>query len=262
MRIIKINAKKAFTPTKIPGARYVINQYIGCQHACMYCYAKFMNKFYPYGKWGNWVVVKQNLPELVKRETVKGKVYMSSVSDAYQPIESKLRITRQILENMDKNIDLSILTKSVLMLRDLDLFKEFRSIEVGLTINGFDKTVKQEIESFSSIHKKRVYALKKLYDEGISNYAFISPIIPGLVDIEELILETKDFVNAYWFEFLNLKASGSGFKKWLKENFPESYKVVSNKSRFEVYIREVTRIIEDSKEKYDLEVRGIVWHKN
>ena len=89
MRLIKTKAKRAFTPTKIPGADYVINQYVGCQHACKYCYAKFMCKWHNYGKWGEWVVVKENLPELVKKESVRGKTYMSSVSDPYQPIEKK-----------------------------------------------------------------------------------------------------------------------------------------------------------------------------
>ena len=100
MKIIEIKAKRAFTPTRIPGADYVINQYIGCQHACKYCYAKFMCKWYNYGKWGRWIVVKENLPELVKNESVKEEVYMSSVSDPYQPVEKEIKLTRRVLENI------------------------------------------------------------------------------------------------------------------------------------------------------------------
>ena len=112
-RIIKVNAKKAFTPTKIPGADYVLNQYIGCQHACLYCYAKFVCKWYKHGEWGSWVIVKQNFPELVKKEKerVNGKVYMSSVSDPYQPIEKDVELTRKILENMDKNVIIGNINK-------------------------------------------------------------------------------------------------------------------------------------------------------
>ena len=166
MKIVKAKAKRAFTPTKIPGADYVINQYIGCEHACLYCYAKFVCRWYNYGKWGKWIVIKENLPELVKKEkNVKGKVYMSSISDPYQPIEKKVKLTRKILKNMNKKIKLDILTKSDLVLRDIDVFKEFEDIEVGLTINDFDKL--KEIEPFSPSNKKRINALKKLHENAI-----------------------------------------------------------------------------------------------
>jgi len=256
IKIIKIKAKKAFTPTKIPGADYVVNQYVGCQHACKYCYAKFMCKWHNYGKWGNWIVVKENVPDLVKKENVLGKVYMSSVSDPYQPIEKKIKLTRNTLKNMSKNIKLKILTKSDLVLRDVDLFKEFRDIEVGLTINGFDGKVKGEIEPFSPNNKKRIHALKVLYENGIKNYAFISPIIPNLVDVKELIKETKNFVNFYWFEFLNLRASGREFKKWLKQKYPESYDVISDKAKAEKYVREVMDAIKEAK----IFVKGVCIH--
>ena len=256
VKVIKIKAKRAFVPTRIPGADYVINQYVGCQHACMYCYAKFMCKWYNYGKWGTWIVVKENLPELVKKERVKGKVYMSSVSDPYQPIEKKLELTRNVLKNMDKNIKLGILTKSCLVLRDIDVFKEFKDVEVGLTINGFDGSVKKEIEPFSSSNERRIEALKVLHENGIKNYAFISPIIPNLVDVKQLIKETKSFVSFYWFEFLNLKPSGKEFREWLKQNYPESYGVFSDKAKAEKYVKEIVDIIKKS----DVPVRGVCVH--
>ena len=256
IKIIKIKAKKAFTPTKIPGAAYVINQYVGCQHACLYCYAKFMCKWYNYGKWGRWIVVKENLPELVKNENVKGEVYMSSVSDPYQPIEKEIKLTRRVLANMNKKTRLRILTKSDLVLRDIDVFKEFRDIEVGLTINNFDGKMKKEIEPFSPNNERRIYALKVLCENDIKNYAFISPIIPNLVDVGGLIKETKDFVNFYWFEFLNLKASGREFKEWLRENYPESYEILTHKTKLEKYVKNVIEIIKNSK----IYVKGICVH--
>ena len=253
IKIIEIKAKKAFTKTKIPEADWVINQYIGCQHACKYCYAKFMCRWYNYGKWGTWIVVKENLPELVKKENVKGKVYMSSVSDPYQPIEKKLELTRNVLKNMNKNIKLGILTKSDLVLRDIDIFKEFKDIEVGLTINSFDGAVKREVEPFSPSNEKRVEALKSLHESGIKNYAFISPIIPNLTYVEELIKETKDFTDFYWFEFLNLRASGKEFREWLKQNYPESYEIISDKVKAEKYAKDVIKIIKNN----DIQVRGV-----
>lgn len=228
VRIIKIKARRAFVPTKLPGADYVINQYVGCQHACKYCYAKFMTRFYPYGEWGSWVVVKENLPELVRTERVKGAVYMSSVSDPYQPIEEKLELTRRILENMDKGAKLSILTKSDLVLRDIDVLKEFENVEVGLTINGLPR----EMEPFASTHEQRIEALRRLKEEGLVTYAFISPIIPGIVDVEEIIAETKGFVDFYWLEFLNLRASGRAFREILARVIPGAVEVLTKRKRW------------------------------
>jgi len=256
IKVIKTKARRAFTPTKIPGANCVINQYVGCQHACRYCYAKFMCKWYDYGKWGSWIVIRENLPELVKRGSAKGKVYMSSVSDPYQPIERKIKLTRRVLENMDKNIKLGILTKSDLVLRDIDVFKKFEDIEVGLTINNFDGKLKKEIEPFSPSNGKRIEALRILYENDIKTYVFISPIIPNLVDVGELIKETKDFVNFYWFEFLNLRASGREFREWLKQNYPESYNTISVKDKAEKYVKEIVNIIKKSK----IPTRGICVH--
>ncbi len=256
VKIVRIRAKRAFTLTKIPGAAYVMNQYVGCQHACKYCYAKFMCKWYNYGRWGTWIVVKENLPELVKKESVEGKVYMSSVSDPYQPVEKELELTRNVLESMDKNIKLGILTKSDLVLRDIDVFKEFKDVEVGLTVNGFDGSVKREVEPFSSSNERRIEALKVLHENGIKNYAFISPIIPGLIDIEQLIRETKYFVDFYWFEFLNLKASGKEFVEWLKQNHPESYDTISDKAKAERYTNELIDIMKSS----NVPIRGICVH--
>ena len=89
-KIIKTQVKEIFTKTKLPGCDWVINQYVGCGHNCSYCYARFISRWKGYGEWGSWIEVKVNAPELVKSKFVKGKVFMSSVSDAYQPIEKEI----------------------------------------------------------------------------------------------------------------------------------------------------------------------------
>lgn len=103
-KLIKVEAKEIFTKTKLPGCDWVINQYVGCQHACLYCYAKFISRWRPgnYGKWGSWVEAKMNTPELVKGRYVNGWVYMSSISDPYQPIEKDLKLTRKTKESQRK----------------------------------------------------------------------------------------------------------------------------------------------------------------
>ncbi|MCX6789768.1 MAG: radical SAM protein [Candidatus Gribaldobacteria bacterium] len=257
MKIIEIKAKEIFTKTKL-GADWVVNPYAGCAHQCLYCYAKFIAKWKPveYGKWGSWVEAKINGPELVKAKKVKGEVFMSSICDAYQPVEKELRLTRRILENMDKNVKLSILTKSDLVLRDIDIFKQFKNIEVGLTINSFTNKAKEFFEPAAIAVEKRIIALQKLKEQGISVYAFVSPIIPGLIHLSDIINKTKNLVNYYWFEFLNLRGAGKEFVEVLQKEFPESYKIVSNATLYQEFIERTTNLINSS----HIKIRGIVKH--
>ncbi|MFH0739962.1 MAG: radical SAM protein [bacterium] len=257
MKIIEIKAKEIFAKTKL-GADYVINPYVGCGHNCLYCYAKFIAKWRPtdYGKWGSWVEAKVNGPELVKDRKVKGSVFMSSICDAYQPIEKELKLTRKILENLDKNTKLSILTKSDLVLRDIDIFKQFKNIEVGLTINNFTGKAKELFEPNAPENQQRISALQRLKEQGIKTYAFISPIIPGLINLQDIVNKTKDFVDYYWFEFLNLRGAGKEFSQALQKEFPESHKIVADKKLYEEFISETKKIINN----LGVKVREIVKH--
>lgn len=255
MKIIKIKAKSIFTKTKLPGCGFTINQYIGCQHACLYCYAKFYTPR-NYGEWGTWVEVKENAPQLVKGKYVKGAVWMSSVSDPYQPVEKKLKLTKRILERMDRRIRLSIQTKSDLVLRDIDLFKKFKDIEVGLTINGFRKRIKKLFEPFSSTHEERLNALRTLKENKIKTYGFISPIIPDLVDVKRVIQESRNFVDFYWFEVLNLRKSGKEFINILETRFPKSYEIMINSKKFYKFLENLKEIIKSE----EIKTAGIVLH--
>ncbi len=240
-KIIRVKAKNPFGRTKIPGAKFVINQYIGCIHACRYCYAKFMCKWYDHGEWGEWVVVRENLPELLRGKFVSGWVYMSSVSDAYQPIEKEIELTRRVLQSMNKNIRLRILTKSDFVLRDLDILKRFRRVEVGLTTNSFDEDLRSEIEPYAPSMERRFRALERLHDAGVRTYCFISPVIPGLTDFEYVVDRTKDFVDYYIVEFLNLRASGR-FRRWLKENYPKSYETLLDRNALRQMVKKIRRM--------------------
>jgi len=228
MKVIEVKAKKLFVRSGIPGAKWVINQYVGCGHTCLYCYAKFICRWKRYGRWGSWVEVKTNAPELARRY-VDGWVVMSTVSDPYQPIERELKLTRKILENMNKKVNLSILTKSDLVLRDIGLFKRFEKIEIGLTIN--DEKVKENFEPVAPDNERRIEALRRLKEEGIRTYGFISPVIPGMTNVKRLVRKTKKFVDFYWIELLNLRASGKVFTRKLRENFPKSYEILRDERK-------------------------------
>ena len=256
VKLIKTQAKSIFTKTKLGNNLRTVNQYVGCQHACLYCYAKFLCQWKDCGKWGSWVEAKMNAPELVKNKFVRGEVFMSSASDCYQPLEKELGLTRKVLENMNKEIPLSILTKSDLVLRDLDIFKQFKSIDVGLTVNSFDEKQRAIFEPFAVPKVRRIAALKTLKANGIKTYAFVSPLIPGLIDLPRLIAELKDCADYFWFEFINVRAAGFEFVNALKTKFPESHKLIADKEKFERFVQDCRKIIYFS----DIQVEGVVRH--
>lgn len=255
-RIIKTDAKEIFTKTNLPGADYVINQYVGCSHNCSYCYARFMARWKGYGGWGTWLEAKMNAPELVKGRQVKGQVFMSSVSDAYQSTEKDLELTRRILDNLNKSTQLSILTKSNLVLRDMDLLKEFENVEVGFTINSFEGKKKELFEHNSPTNNERIETMKILKENGIKTFAFISPIIPGLIDIEEIIGQTKEIADYYWFEAINLRGAGKEFTEILETNYPESLRLVRDKHLFADYIESLRKKVVRS----GIKTKGIEIH--
>ena len=134
--------KSILSKSGIPGVDYCLNPYVGCAHACKYCYATFMKRFTGHPEpWGTFVDVKGNGPEVLRRQlkrTTRGYVMISSVTDPYQPLEKKYGLTRRCLEVLLQNqFPTGILTKSPLVLRDTDLFKRFNEIEAR--INSFNQ---------------------------------------------------------------------------------------------------------------------------
>ena len=146
LTIREIRAKSILTKSGIPGIDYCINPYVGCAHGCRYCYATFMKRYTGHTEaWGSFVDVKINAPEILQRQlkrAKRGRILISSVTDAYQPIESKYKLTRQCLEILlQSQLPVDILTKSPLVLRDMDLIKKFKDIEVGITITTHEEKI-------------------------------------------------------------------------------------------------------------------------
>ncbi len=227
MIIKEVKAKSIITKSNLPDSDFVINPYVGCVHSCIYCYARFMKRFTGHEeKWGHFIDMKINAPELIPKGMKKydGKsIFLSSVTDAYNPLEKKYGLTRKILEKLiPLSPALGILTKSDLVLRDIDLLKQFKSCEVGLTITSLDDNIRKEIEPFASPPEKRIEALKKLKLEGITTYVFIGPILPFVTDWKKIIERTNAFADFYMFENLNVRGSiWRSIEVWLKEKHPE-----------------------------------------
>lgn len=230
IKISEIKASSIITKSNLPDADYVINPYVGCTHSCVYCYARFMKRFTGHTEdWGKFVDVKINAPDLIPEKTKKyanKSIFISSVTDAYLPLERKYKLTRQILEKLiSLQPNLGIQTKSDLILRDIDLLKQFKSCEAGLTITTIDDNLRKEVEPFTSSIPNRIKALKELKDAGIKTYVFVGPIFPFLTDWKKIIFETMAYADFYMFENLNVRGSiWDSIKTWLKTKHPDLLK--------------------------------------
>lgn len=204
----KIVTKDYLTKSKLPASDYVINPYVGCPHACKYCYASFMKRFTRHNEeWGSFIDIKE-CDKPINRKKVAGKsVFISSVTDCYNQLEEKYRITRKILEQLaDVDCQVTISTKSSLILRDLDLLKSFQNLKVSFSINTLNESFRKDMDRASTI-KERLTAIAELYHAGIYTVLFMSPIFPYLTEWKEIIDTTKDVVREFWFENLNLRGS-------------------------------------------------------
>lgn len=203
-----IEVKSVFTKTDVPVCDYAVNPYVGCTHACRYCYASFMKRFTGHTEeWGTFIDVK-NWPEIKRPGRYAGKELMfGTVTDPYVPQEETYGRTRALLERLkDSGVKLSIQTKSDLVLRDIDLIKTFPGARVGFSINTLDEDFKNDMDCAVSIGR-RLSAMKKLHDAGIRTTCFISPIFPGITDVKAIMERVKNQCNLIWLENLNLRGS-------------------------------------------------------
>ncbi len=213
LNVKEVKAKSILNKSKI--FDYCLNPYTGCQHNCTYCYARLFMKRYSGHKepWGEFVDVKVNAPELLKKQlekAKKGTVWISSVCDPYQPLESKYMLTRQCLKELaDKQFPVNIQTKSKLVLRDLDLFLQFEEIEVGFTITTDDEKIAKLFEPRASPVKERLKALEKIHSKGIKTFAFIGPLLPG--NPEKLIEQLEGMTDKIFIDKMNYLYTIRGF---------------------------------------------------
>lgn len=241
MKIREIFSKAILTKTGIASFDYCINPYVGCGHGCRYCYASFMKRFTGHLEpWGEFVDVKVNAPQVLKRQLKRAKpgvVALSTVTDPYQPLEKKYQLTRRCLEALlDHQFSVNILTRSPLCLRDIDLYKQFKEIEIGLSITTDDERIKRIFEPHSPPIDARIEALRTLRQEKISTYAFVGPMLPlepsplvkmldGLVD--EVLIDQLNYSNKV--KALYRKA---GLDQYLEEDYFH-YVGLELKERFE-----------------------------
>lgn len=212
-------------------ADYCINPYIGCQHQCVYCYADYYTKKYTSHKekWGTFIDIKINALEILRKEIKKkkrGTVFISSLTDAYQPIERKYELTRKILNELLKyQFPINIQTKSSLVLRDIDLLSKFKNCEIGFTITTLNEENRKIFEPYSSSIEEKINALQILSERKIKTYVFFGPMLPYISDIDlENYFKTisKLGIEYIYIDKLNLKPGlWDNLEKILEINYSE-----------------------------------------
>lgn len=225
MKIIEkeIVTKDLITKSNLPASDYVINPYVGCPHACKYCYARFMKRFTGHTEeWGSFIDIKRCDKPISVKKLYHKSVFISSVTDCYNSFEGKYHITRNILKQLTQaDCLITISTKSDLILRDIDILKELKNLTVAISINTLDNDFQNDMDNASSI-TQRIASLKELRKQGIYTVLFMSPIFPYITDFKKIMEATEEFVCEYWFENLNLRGNyKQEILSYISEKYPQ-----------------------------------------
>ena len=184
---------------------FTLNPYSGCSFGCTYCYAAFFSRNKDkMDNWGKWLSVKENALALLmkyrKKPLYDKTIYLSSVTDPYQPIEKELELTRNILKELIDyhNVRLVIQTRSALVTRDIDLFKKFEHIQVNMTVTTDSEKVRKVFEPHCTGNKQRLIAIKEVNQAGIQSCITMTPLLPveDAYLFAKMVLETgvKKFI--------------------------------------------------------------------
>lgn len=235
MAVIKVvSAKNILTKSKLPRAEYSVNPYIGCTHACKYCYASYMAQYTQHlEQWGTFVDVKSWPEDIITQKYNGREIFIGSVTDAYQPCEAKYKRTRILLEQLQKtNAKITIITKSDLVLRDIDLIKSFPEATVGWSLNTLDENFRKNMDSAVSI-ERRLTAMKIFREAGVITVCFVAPIFPKITDCQRIVLTVKNLCSFVWLDKLNLRGvNRTKILRWIYTNYRELYSFY-----YDIYVR-------------------------
>jgi len=224
-----------------------LNPYRGCEHGCVYCYARPTHEFLGFSAgldFESRILVKQDAAELLGRELAKRSwrprtLALSGVTDPYQPVERRLGVTRGCLEVLaDRRHPVAVTTKSALVLRDADLLAELArwgAVRVALSVTTLDVDLARRMEPRASAPKERLRAIAELAAAGIPTSVMVAPVVPGLTDHEiPAILAAAAEAGAESAGYVPLRLPGAVaglFEAWLEERFPDRKEKVLNRVR-------------------------------
>ena len=224
-----------------------VNPYRGCEHGCIYCYARPTHEyigFSPGLDFETKIIVKEDAPgllrqELSKKSWVPQTVAMSGVTDCYQPIERKMRLTRGCLEVLaDFRNPVAIITKNHLVTRDIDVLQELARYNASLvcvSVTSLDADLARKLEPRAAQPLRRLDAIRQLAEAGVPVGVLVCPVIPGLTDheIPSILQAAKDAGASFaGYNMLRLPyAVKDLFELWLDDHYPEKKNKVLNKVR-------------------------------
>jgi DNA repair photolyase len=226
----EIHCKTVLNRVSVPGMRFSwsINPYRGCQHACVYCFARSTHTYLGYDSGQDFqtrIVVKMNAPEVLRKELRRpgwstASILLGTACDPYQQAEAKYFITQGIIQALTEHAQpVNMLTKSPLVLRDLDLWREYASVakcRIGFSIPTLNEPVSRKLEPGTSKPRKRLQAMRQLVDAGVRCGVMLAPIVPGLTDDEEHLSEVIRAARDSGASFVgaNVLYLKPGTKKW------------------------------------------------
>jgi len=229
------------------GFKASINPYRGCEHGCIYCYARPTHEYLGFSAgldFESKIMVKENAPELLREELTSRKwkpqvIAMSGVTDCYQPVERKLSLTRRCLQVLaDFRNPVAIVTKNHLVTRDIDLFQElarYRAVVVFVSVTTLDASLTPKLEPRASLPAHRLAAIKALSEAGIQTGVMVAPVVPALTDHEmPRIIEAAVSAGARFAGYVTLRLPfglGPLFEDWLARHFPDRKEKVLNRVR-------------------------------
>ena len=205
VRYVKV--KSLLSPTKL-GTDFVINPYAGCPHGCVYCYASCMRGAAERGEpWGSYLDVKYPASPLDLAKLYRRSVLFSSMTDAYNPYEERAGVTRALLRSLiPARPDIVIITKSALVARDVDIFKEFPRVKAVFSFSSLDDGFRRRAEPHASSPAKKLAAMETLKNAGVEVGVMAAPIFPGITDCAEIIKACAPFASSIAFDTLNMRA--------------------------------------------------------
>jgi DNA repair photolyase len=210
---------------------YSLNCYTGCTHACAYCYARYMQRFHPHDEpWGAFVDVKVNAVEVLKRQLRRaepGTVFVSSACDGWQPVEAQWRLTRRCCQLLlERGFHVHVLTKSALVLRDMDVFAG-RPASIGITLTTLDEQLRDQWEPGAASVQERLAVIEAARDAGLQTSVMFGPLLPFLSDsqaaIEALLEQAADLgIDRIWVDAINPRPRvWPAVAEWLRAKFPD-----------------------------------------
>jgi len=225
MKVSECTDRPILSPCGLKEFDYQVDTYIGCEHYCFYCYVLDQAET----DWSKEILIHRDIVDQLNDELDKippQTIYMGYHTDPYQPCESEYRQTRKVLELfLKKGFSASILTKSDLVVRDIDILKEMSNAAVSVSVAFNDNQTRRQFEANTIDTEKRVEALHQLKESGVRTGALLCPIIPYITNAIQLIDMLEPYTDVIWIYGLSINdRSGQNWlniQKILNRQFPD-----------------------------------------